>query len=344
MPTVTALAKRLRELRRSGWAGQPVTQLTLSRALEVSVPLISSWEHGTVPPPDRLDAYALLFARHPGAGEKLRVPAVQTLTPAERAAYERLRKELRTLRTREASHEAPSPLLFPPGEAITIVCSELPERLRSQFGYADAQDPDYVDSYKYADLDALIELLPFIRGLNPTNAVTVGIMPELSTDDLTAHLIALGGVDFNAVTAAALNDLAHVPVEQLERPTEKDAGGFSVGTRHGRKSLQPRLTRSGTGTTLTEDVAHFLRAPNLYNRERTLTFFNGMYSRGSYGVVRALTAPKFHERNAAYIATRFNDVDTYSIVCRVKIVANEVVVPDWTLPEIRLHEWPEAEE
>jgi hypothetical protein len=67
-----------------------------------------------------------------------------------------------------------------------------------------------------------------------------------------------------------------------------------------------------------------------------------MYSRGSYGVVRALTDPKIQERNAAYINRRFSSADTYSIVSRVKIVANEVVVPDWTLDEIRLHEWPEA--
>jgi hypothetical protein len=84
--------------------------------------------------------------------------------------------------------------------------------------------------------------------------------------------------------------------------------------------------------------------PESYNRERTLTFFTGMYSRGSYGAVRALTDPKIQERNAAYIASRFAGAQTYSIVSRVKIVANEVVVPDWTLDEIRLHEWPEAEE
>ena len=91
-----------------------------------------------------------------------------------------------------------------------------------------------------------------------------------------------------------------------------------------------------------EDVAQFLRAPNPYNRRRTLTFFNGMFSRGSYEIVRALTDSKIQERNAAYLSHRFRNVDTYSIVCRVKIVASEVVVPDWTVSEIRLHEWPEA--
>jgi transcriptional regulator with XRE-family HTH domain len=351
MPGVTPLARRLRELRAGGRQGQPLTQLKLSRALGVSVPLISSWEHGTVPPADRLDAYARFFASsRPEPDGRPQVPSVNQLDEAEQATYRALRDEFRALRNRaDGSAETPvtpevvSPLQFPPGEAITIVCSELPERLRRQFGYASAHDPDFVESYKYADLDALIELLPFVRWLNPTNPITVGIPRELSNDDLTAHLIALGGVDFNEVTEAALTDLTQVPVKQLKRPSEEDAGGFSVGVESGRRvEFQPKLRREEGKTTLKEDVAHFLRAPNPYNRFRTLTFFNGMYSRGSYGVVRALTDPKIQERNAAFVASRFRDADTYSIVCRVKIVANEVVVPDWTADEIRLHEWPEA--
>jgi transcriptional regulator with XRE-family HTH domain len=344
---VSRLAERLRELRSTG-RPRPLTQHALGAALGVSVPLISSWEHGKVPPVDRLEAYARLFAVAPTvADDDLRAARTGQLSDTERARFAALRRELLMLRNQTAvgppnSPEVPSPLQFPAGEAITIVCSELPDRLRSQLGYSSDQDPDYVASYKYADLDALIELLPFITALNPTSAVAVGISGELTTDDLTAHLIALGGVDFNAVTEAVLVDLAHVPVRQLTRPRDEDTGGFSVRTAEGQREFKPRLRRDGDRTTLSEDVAHFLRAPNPYNHARTLTFFNGTYSRGSYGVVRALTAPKIRERNAAYVADRYRDVDTYSIVSRVKIVANEVVVPDWTLSDIRLHEWPEA--
>lgn len=348
MPSVTPLADRLKELRIVGRPGQPLTQRALGRVLGVSVPLISSWEHGTVPPPDRLDAYARYFAQ---AEPDSSPPSAELLSDDEQRAYLKLRRSLFALRdqTSEATDalgvpEIPSPLRFPPGEAITIVCSELPQHIRERFGYAAVDDPDYVESYKYADLDALIELLAYIRGVNPSNPTTVGIPRELSNDDLTAHLIALGGVDFNQVTEAALTDLSQVPVKQLKRATDEDTGAFSVGFADGRRvDLTPKLRRDHGITTLREDVAHFLRAPNPYNRERTLTFFNGMYSRGSCGVVRALTDPKIQERNAAYVARRFHGADTYSIVCRVKIVANEVVVPDWTVDDIRLHEWPEAE-
>ncbi len=350
MPSVTALAARLRALRLGGWPGRKLTQLQLGRALDVSVPLISSWEKDTLPPDHRLDAYARLFAakRSTPDGKPLLLKADQ-LNDAESAAFLELRRELFALRADAGGPDEPvvipewsSPLQFPPGQAITIVCSELPAKRRAAFGSAHPRDADYIESYKYADLDALIELLPAVVAFNPTSPIAVGTLSELSTDDLTAHLIALGGVDWNAVTAAALTELSDVPVSQLKRETDEDTGGFSVRTPQGRRKLEPKIRREGENVILVEDVAHFLRAPNPYNRQRTLTFFNGMFSRGSYGVVRALTDPKIQERNATYVARRFSGADTYSIVCRVKIVANEVVVPDWTVAELRLHEWPEA--
>jgi transcriptional regulator with XRE-family HTH domain len=348
MPSVTALGERLKELRTAGLGGRSLTQSKLGRAFGVSVPLISSWEHGTAPPEKWIEAYARLFARDSASGDRPRVPALDDLDEAERATYRSLRRELLALRDLNggapspAVPEAPNPLQYPPGEPITIACSELSERLREQFSYAGAGDPDYVESYKYADLDALLELVPHIRWLNPTNPLTVGVPRELSNDDLTAHLITLGGVDFNAVTAAALVELEQVPVTQYRRQRDSDVGGFAVFVSGERRNLEPRVIREGNDATLKEDVAHFLRAPNPFYRERTLTSFNGMHSRGSYGVVRALTVPEFQERNAAYLARRFRGADTYSIVCRVKIVADEVVVPDWTRDDIRLHEWPEA--
>ena len=228
MPSVT-LADRLKGLRLTGRSGRKLTQPALAKALEVSVPLISSWEHGTIPPPERLDDYARLFATADG---KLQLRPVDELEPDEQLKYRALIAELSRLRDQVANPveiaTARNPLQFPAGDGITIVCSELPAHLRAALGNASPEDPDYIESYKYADLDALIELLLNIRTLNPSNAITVGTPRELTSVDLNEHLIALGGVDFNTVTAAALTDLVHVPVSQLERPTEDDTGAFSV--------------------------------------------------------------------------------------------------------------------
>ncbi|WP_285681296.1 helix-turn-helix transcriptional regulator [Actinoplanes sp. NBRC 103695] len=315
MPEVSVLAARLRALRES--AG--LTQSALGRALGVSVPLISAWEKGTVPPPRRLAAYAQHFA--PGNDDGLRA-------------------ELLALRSPEPVESASHPLAFAAGEAVTIVGSRLPDDRRAQLGQLDQVNPDYIDAYKYADLDALIELLPVVTSLNPASRVTIGTAEDLPPDGLTEHLILLGGVDWNPVTAELIKHLEHIPVRQLERPLDEDPGGFVVDADTDPVELVPRIVRTGARPRLVEDVAHFLRAPNPYNRRRTLTIFNGSFSRGTHGVVRALTDFNIRDRNAAHLARRFPGADTYSVVCRVRMVARQMVVPDWTVTDDRLHEWP----
>jgi transcriptional regulator with XRE-family HTH domain len=329
----------LRDLR----SGHALTQKDVARALGVSVPLLSSWENGNATPPQaRLDSYARLFALDPPVpGIRPSLPAVGALTGPEGVRYETLLRELTRLRGGGAAEPPPPhPLRFPPGQPITVVCSELPDRLRSAIGYSDARTPDYVESYKYADLDALIELLPHLGALNPDSEITTQVSSMLSDDDLPAHLIALGGVDFNPLMRDALERLKQVPVQHLGREDDQDPGGFNVrrDTDGEQMPVRPLLVNDR----LKQDVAHFLRAPNPFHPERTITLFGGMYSRGSVGVVRALTDAKVGDRNAGYLARRFDGADTYSIVSRVEIVANQVIVPDWTRPENRLHEWPPA--
>jgi transcriptional regulator with XRE-family HTH domain len=311
LPDSPVLAARLRALREA--AG--LTQSALGRALGVSVPLISAWEKGTIPPVRRLEAYARHFSP---------------------ASEDGLRTELLALR--KTPETAPHPLAFPAGEAVTIVGSRLPDAKRTRLGgQLDRVHPDYIDAYKYADLDALIELLPVVTALNPAGRVTIGTAEDLPPDGLTEHLVLLGGVDWNPVTAELIKHLGQVPVRQRDRPLDADPGGFLVdeGT-----ELVPRVAESGGHPRLIEDVAHFLRAPNPYNRRCTLTVFNGSFSRGTQGVVRALTDPKIRDRNAAYLARRFPSADTYSIVCRVRMVAGQMIIPDWTMSEDRMHEWP----
>ena len=178
---------------------------------------------------------------------------------------------------------------------------------------------------------------------NPTSTVKVGVPEELTPDDRTAHLILLGGSDFNDLTKEILQYFQHVPVAQSEREVEDDPGGFTVRTDAGMLHFGPRVKRSADSgaTTLTEDVALFLRAKNPFNADRTLTMCSGMYARGSYGAVRALTDIKIRERNSGYISERFRDQDTYCILCRVKAVAKGIITPNWTLDEFRLYEWSE---
>ncbi|MFG1606181.1 helix-turn-helix domain-containing protein [Actinoplanes sp. NPDC049265] len=333
MSGTSSLAEHLRGLRTSA----NLTQRGLGEILGVSVSLISAWESGTIPPERRLDAYARLFADFPNG--PLRLTDLDRSDADNSPGYDSLRLTLFALQAPPAGEGPPSPLRFPPGQRITVVCSTLPEHKLRAFGNVDVSDADHIDAYRLADLDALLALLPAIGAENPQSRIIVGTADELSPDDRAEHLISLGGVDWNPVTAALLSHIPDLPIRQLERDLDQDTGGFLVDDGGAARQLFPRVEPHGDWASLIEDVAHFLRAPNPFNSDRTLTVFNGMYSKGTHGIVRSLTDPHVRDRNAAHMAKRLAGRDTYSIVCRVQVVARQVVVPDWTQPGHCLHEW-----
>jgi hypothetical protein len=340
-------------LREETWPGRIVTQAQLaeafSRERSASVPLISSWESTTsprTPPANRLEQYARFFATPrsiEGNGHRL-LPLAE-LTAAERADYDQQLASLTALRPGQrvahpvAATAEPSRGLwqFPDPYDILIVCARLPRDLMHSMGsYTDPNDPDYVDMYTYADPDALIELFGHIRAYNSVSHVDFKRADELTRDDYTKHLVLLGGVDWNTVTRRLLPRV-DVPMKQITRPSTEEHGGFEV-TENGTRLYSPTV-QAGR---LVEDVAHFYRGQNPFNMERTVTICNGMYGRGTYGAVRALTDDKFRERNDDYAREQIEQRGAYSLLMRVEVMDGEVLTPDWTVAETRLHEWPEA--
>ena len=354
-PTGHDLPARLRALREETWPGRGVTQAHLAEAFgaerSTSVPLISSWESGTTPktpPPHRLEQYARFFATERSVeGGRCRLLQVADLTPAEHTRYNELLAELTALRPERSGQRAPhvaavpqpskSLWHFPDGYDIIIICARLPRDLVHSMGsYTDPNDPDYVEMYTFADPDALIELHGHIRALNPASEVRFKTADKLDRDDYTKHMVLLGGVDWNRMTKELLLRV-DVPVQQTTRPSIDEPSGFEV-TDRGTRTYSP-IVRSGR---LLEDVAHFYRGENPFNVARTVTICNGMYGRGTYGAVRALTDVKFRERNDDYVRDQLDRHAAYSLLMRVQIVDGEVLTPDWTVAETRLHEWPEA--
>lgn len=352
------LAHRLRALREERWPDVTITQSDLAQAFSAekpaSVPLLSSWESRAkpkTPPLHRLAAYATFFAtRRSVATRPYRLLPVEELTPEELRHRDELLRELTDLRAADQRQDGTSPVgeranrgfwYFDDRHDITIVVAQLPADMRARMPYSDPTQPDYVELYTYADLDALIELHGHIRSVNPRSQVNFRIASDLAPDDYTTHLVLLGGVDWNLVTRELL-DRVDLPVTQVARHDEAEAGGFVVRTRAGEERLYaPRLARKGGREVLLEDVAHFYRGTNPFNHKRTVTICNGQYGRGTLGVVRALTDGRFRDRNAEYLTQRFQGLDSYSVLTRVLVVNGQVVTPDWNLPESRLFEWPE---
>jgi hypothetical protein len=349
-----ALARRLRQLRTDGLAGTRITQRDLGIAIEASGPLISSWESKnapTPPPRARLDTYATFFATGRSVAKTpYRVLQVSQLTDTELTRRDELLQELTSLWD-EAKGQQPGldavdvftqgHWHFRPNEDITIVCSMLPTDYREPMPYTDPNAPDYVQSYKYADLDALLELFGHLRAANPHSDVVIRTAKEIEADDYTSHLVLLGGVDWNPVTAELMRHF-DLPVRQTVREDDSVAGGFVVGTGTGEQRISPKLRTKGGQEVLIEDVAHFFRAPSPFNDKRTVTVCNGQYARGVYGVVRALTDKRFRDRNETYLRERFDTDRPFSIVSRVKVFLGETVTPDWSGGDDVLHEWQVA--
>jgi transcriptional regulator with XRE-family HTH domain len=368
-----ALAAKLRTLREAGLAGKKITQNQLAAALgrgkPVSVPLVSSYESKTapqIPPPGRLEGYAAIFATPRSfEGDELRMLDRAEMTEPELQAAGDLKLELARLRTRALGATSPAettsdamqadlslstgPFRFSDGNTITIVCAPWPQHMLQQIPYTKINDPDYIETLTYSELDALFELHGHIRASNPVNQVNRRLAGNLTADDYSSHVISLGGIDWNTATSTTLMRL-QLPVRQVADWDIEDGQYFEVTVNGEKVRHLPRLEMSaGPGTeegqgskgNLLEDVALFARAVSPFNKRRTVTICNGMYGRGTYGVVRALTDARFRDRNAAYLRSRFGDSKAYCLLTRVPIVDGATLTPDWTTGEYTLFEWSE---
>jgi hypothetical protein len=351
-----ALAARLRRLRYETWPGRTVKQPDLGRALGVSTPLISSWESEKdprLPPPERLANIALFYATPRTAeGRNPHLIGVDDLSEDERAHYDALRAELLALRSaalggNSAGHQADatsapastSPWHFADGAPVTIVCPPLPPKLRKDRSHSDPNSPDYIALYGYADLDALTELYGQVWAANPDGQASFVLAPSVTADHLTTHLVLLGGAAWNPLTREVLDRL-DVPVSQQPHPGERAHDTvFEVVAGAERLTFSSRIRLDHGQRVLIEDVAHFCRGRNPFNRRRTVTVCSGNFGRGVYGAVRSLTDRRFRDRNAAYVRWKFAPDQTFSILSRVQIVDGSVITPDWTQPRTVLHEW-----
>lgn len=350
------LAARLRALREQTWPRHVVTQAQLAQAFSAerstSVPLISSWENTAAPktPPDfRLEEYARFFATARSVeGAVARLLPLGQLDDEERVRYDELRAELTELRATVLGPTGPAFRQPTPAESslwhftedqdILIVCARLPEKYASRMGsFTDPNDAEYVDLYTYADPDALIELFGHLRMTNPHSQVNFTTSDTLVEDDYTKHLVLLGGVDWNTLTQDVLRHVKP-PVRQMTRVDTDEPGGFEVVDGPGGQAFRPVFS----GGVLVEDVAHFYRRSNPFNKKRTVTFCNGMFGRGTYGAVRALTDKRFRDRNDQYVRDNVDVDGSFSLLMKVQIVNGKTLTPDWTRPETRLHQWPEA--
>jgi transcriptional regulator with XRE-family HTH domain len=361
------LARRLRELRTSHWPGTEITQARLAKAFDVQPATISAWESATsgkTPSPARLEAYARFFASRRSLEEPPHLVAVADMSPDEQDEYHQLHEELLGLQRNSAEIQAEGDtgnesdiesgrveirrtvrsrqrgiFTFTEGP-VTVICSQAPES--AQGPLASQDDPNFTKLQQYGDLDALIELYGHLRAANPVLDVFHRLAGEVTADDMSTHLILLGGVGWNEVMRRFLVALQEVPITQLGGDEYDDGDIFEV-TQPEKKRFFP-LWEDGENDqrVLVEDVALLARIPNPFNVNRNLTICNGVHSRGVLGAVRCLTDKRVRDANEDFLAERFPD-GRFALLLRVPVVANRTLTPDLQNPATRLYEWPFVE-
>jgi len=345
-PALQQLARRLRELREHQWP-QRLTQAALAEAFgDVAAATVSSWESSVAPklaPPDRLKAYAQFFATHRSIeGDRPVLLPVDTFNEEEQAARKGLEVELLALREeatrkpeRQADITAQRSWHFPDTGPLTIVCAQLP---KDQVGvFADPADPNFTELQSFADLDALVELFGHARVENPHMQVNFRTAPNVVADDLSGHLVLLGGIVWNEVTQRLQEMMPVLPVRQVPDPAVETGEIFTVDD--GKRRFLPKW-RDDAHKILTEDVGLLVRASNPLNSSRALVICNGIHSRGVLGAVRSLTDARLRESNERYIAENFADVDSFAILMRVPVIEAKTLTPDFYAAGSVLYQWP----
>lgn len=348
----TRLARRLRQLREQEWPDAPhLTQDKLAKALSAEEPLtaatVSSWENNKapkLPPQRRLQAYARFFATQRSLEPPSpRLLPLEELRPDELDRYTELKTELLGLRSKlapeePADEEVPVPRSwhFDNGP-ITLFCAELPKDQKGRL--ADPADPNYTELQRYADIDSLTELHGHIRAENPQLIPHFRIPSDMQNDDLTGHIIIIGGVGWNDMSVELSRDVT-LPVQQVEDP-ELDTGEIFVAEIEGQEKRFLPEWSNDEQKLLTADVGLLARVPNPHNSSRTLTICNGIHSRGVHGAVRTLTDTSLRDSNERYIAANFGNSASFVILMRVRVIQNKATTPDFNSKGVVLYQWHE---
>jgi transcriptional regulator with XRE-family HTH domain len=226
--------------------------------------------------------------------------------------------------------------------------------------YADPWHPNAVHSLWNGDMDAAVELHGHIRAENPGKDVRWMLDSEVTADDLTAgHVIVLGGT-FSLFGGSSgpldyLRRRLNLPVRPAF-PEDDEYGGSIVVTldSDGRPDMEgpdvehhcPRfLIENGERVldhgqpVLEYDVALLLRAPNPLNLTATVSICTGVFSRGTYGAVRALTDANLRTINEKYLSEHL-DLTDFWMLMHVPVFSGptgaQTLTPDLTRPFHRL--------
>jgi hypothetical protein len=347
-PALLELALQLRFLRMEHWPDSKLTQAVLASALGENVKLspatVASWESRTapkLPPRERVVAYAQFFATRRSLGPPPALVPTGSFTSGEQAAHQALLDKLLQLHSAARGSAVPEEPIaarrswhFADSGPLTLVCAKLPKEEAPEL--AAPGNPNYTQLAGFGDLDAMVELHGHLRAENPVMGVFYKSSPDVKADDLSGHVVIIGGIAWNDVMTRLI-DLSRLPVRQEEEPGLKTGDIFLTQADDGPQKYLPQWSPSTRA--LMEDVGLLVRMPNPLNSNRTLTMCNGIHSRGVLGAARTLTDARLRESNEQYIARNFPE-NQFGILMRVQVIEGETLTPDFHTEGTVLYQWP----
>lgn len=242
--------------------------------------------------------------------------------------------DLDTEATARADALAHDPWHFPDHASVQIVCGALDSAERGMF--ASEQDHNYMAMCAYADQDALIELVRHVSAANPGTRVDHTLPARLTDSDLQSHVVVLGNMAWRQLGETF--EQTGVPVRPID---SEGLDGEIFETADGQRFL-PTFVRDDSGGAVIEDVGFFWRGPSPFNSARTLTICSGVFTRGVFGTVRALTDRGMRHDNAGYLRQRFADGAAYGLLMRVPVLGHVTATPYLCDERFRLREFPSS--
>jgi transcriptional regulator with XRE-family HTH domain len=268
---------------------------------------------------------------------------------------------------------------FPDGAPIRIITTPIWPSLEKDIPYVDPWHPNYVQAFRDMDRDATIELVSHIRAENPATDVRFMTADDATRDDLIKHVVVLGQCGEMPSPGAEPHpesEFRHSVMQYLLRRLELPVGARTPADRsrefdsefvvtadaEGKahwyppheppsriEAYRPRFVREGSARqivngypTLEYDVALLARKRNELNRSATVTWCSGIFSRGTFGAVRALTDATLRARNEQFLLDHFGGLEDFWMLFYVPVFQSvnglETITPDLERPFHRLRD------
>lgn len=227
---------------------------------------------------------------------------------------------------------------FGDDEPIRVISTVLPQELVSS-PYASPWHPNFIPTLHNADMDAVLAVYGQIRAENPDSKVTWVRSDRVTGEEFNSHVVILGGGDGDRDAEGPGDPLTYyrrrldMPVFARRRPVGRagpfdqdhpledeldreyvvtvDSAGRPDYSGAGEQVYRPRFVtlpgsseprRGPDGHPMLEyDVGLLARQPNEMNLATTVTVCSGIFSRGTFGVVRSVTDPQMRDQNLAQL-------------------------------------------